>query len=689
MKNQISVKLLSFLFITLCFLLTENKAFSQTNLAKGKSTKQSSTAYGGASSRAVDGNTNGVYGNGSVTHTDDRNDRNQWWEVDLGQSYNIGSIKIHNRTDCCAERLKDIYILVSESPIQSNNWQDQPLNAYYGYNETYKSGPIVHTKNAKGRYIRIFRQAGEALSLAEVEVFEGKATPEFSGWYRLKTQFRGDGECLEGNQRTSKVHGGAAFMDKCQNVSGQLWKIEDAGNGYYRLKTQFRGEGESLEGNNGKSPAFMDKQQNVSGQLWKIEDAGNGWYRLKTMFRGEGECLEGNQASSEYMGGAAFMDKCQNVSGQLWKFVKEEPTRGTGTNTKVETGDRVDTRTPIKRPVERPKSPPSTTNASQNISAFVWYDQPTKPSFAPSKSYQYNSVGGAITGTRLGQGHYKLTFPNMAKHYDGAFHTTAYSGNHSAQVERWAASGSNLDVYVRVFDANGAPTDGRFSAMYQKETSPNSNSAYLWASAEGTPKHKYQYNGKGGISMKKTGTGVYQVTFEGMQSDKSIEGNGGNVIATPYGSTPRRIEVASWGNNTINIRTYDFNGQPADTKFVVSYNSTWNNQAAYVWGNEATKTTAYNASKMYQMNNASTTENTITRMGVGVYKITLPGIKNSNSSNAIAVAYGGQKAYASVQRWGANPGVQGTDVYVNTYSADGKPVDSRFSLFYSTNDAVK
>ena len=51
-------------------------------------------------------------------------------------------------------------------------------------------------------------------------------TPSFDGYYRLKTQFQGDGKCLEGNQAASTVKGGAAFMDSCQNVSGQLWKIE-------------------------------------------------------------------------------------------------------------------------------------------------------------------------------------------------------------------------------------------------------------------------------------------------------------------------------------------------------------------------------------------------------------------------------------------------------------------------------
>ena len=104
--------------------------------------------------------------------------------------------------------------------------------------------------------------------------------------------------------------------------SMQIWKVEDAGSGWYRLKTQFRGDAECLEGNQASSPAhngaaFMDKCQNVSGQLWKFVPEVNA-YRLKTQFRGDDECLEGNQSTSQAHGGNAFMDKCQNVTGQLW-----------------------------------------------------------------------------------------------------------------------------------------------------------------------------------------------------------------------------------------------------------------------------------------------------------------------------------------------------------------------------------
>jgi hypothetical protein len=100
--------------------------------------------------------------------------------------------------------------------------------------------------------------------------------PNYQGYYRLKTQFQGADHCLEGNQLKGDMNG-ASFMDKCQNVSGQLWKFESAGNGFYRMKTQFRGpKGECLEGNRVKGfakagGAFMNKCQNVSGQLWKLE----------------------------------------------------------------------------------------------------------------------------------------------------------------------------------------------------------------------------------------------------------------------------------------------------------------------------------------------------------------------------------------------------------------------------------
>jgi len=82
------------------------------NVALGKSVSQSSDNYSGsttgAAEKAVDGNTDGVWGSGSTTHT--TNEANAWWEVDLGEVVNIDSIEIWGRTDCCANRVSDYYM---------------------------------------------------------------------------------------------------------------------------------------------------------------------------------------------------------------------------------------------------------------------------------------------------------------------------------------------------------------------------------------------------------------------------------------------------------------------------------------------------------------------------------------------------------------------------------------------------
>jgi putative heme-binding domain-containing protein len=68
------------------------------NVARGGKATQSSTAYGGAASRAIDGNTSGRWGDNGQTHTEE-NSTNPWWQVDLGAEYPIDSIAIYNRTD--------------------------------------------------------------------------------------------------------------------------------------------------------------------------------------------------------------------------------------------------------------------------------------------------------------------------------------------------------------------------------------------------------------------------------------------------------------------------------------------------------------------------------------------------------------------------------------------------------------
>jgi len=94
--------------------LAEVQVFSAgKNIAQGKTTIQTSTASNGDSSRAVDGNTDGDWGRGSITHTAE-GVSNPSWEVDLGQAAKIEKISIWNR-DGFESRLNDVQVLVLDA----------------------------------------------------------------------------------------------------------------------------------------------------------------------------------------------------------------------------------------------------------------------------------------------------------------------------------------------------------------------------------------------------------------------------------------------------------------------------------------------------------------------------------------------------------------------------------------------
>jgi hypothetical protein len=140
------------------------------NLAFGKVTTQSSTVIGAASSRAVDGNPDGNFANGSVTHSDFQSQ--PWWHVDLGNSEPLDSVVLWNRTDCCSERLANFYVLVSDDPFISTDLAatlNQPgVSSYYAAGGAGSTLSIIIGRT--GRYVRVQLAAMNFLSLAEVEV---------------------------------------------------------------------------------------------------------------------------------------------------------------------------------------------------------------------------------------------------------------------------------------------------------------------------------------------------------------------------------------------------------------------------------------------------------------------------------------------------------------------------------------
>ena len=145
-----------------------------SNLALGKTATQSST-YGTwpVAAFAVDGNTDGRYSDGSVSHT--LQEANAWWQVDLGSSATVNSIVLWNRTECCGDRLADYWVFVSNVPFGPTDTPStlQSRTGTWGSHRTAAPNPstTIAVGGAQGRYVRVQLTGTDYLSLAEVQVF--------------------------------------------------------------------------------------------------------------------------------------------------------------------------------------------------------------------------------------------------------------------------------------------------------------------------------------------------------------------------------------------------------------------------------------------------------------------------------------------------------------------------------------
>lgn len=146
-----------------------NRPVETENIARGKQASQSSTAYGGAATRAVDGNVDSDYGHHSVTHTNFED--NAWWQVDLGKTENVGKVKLYNRGDGnVANRLSNFdVVLLNEAKQEVARQHFDSLNG--------KTELEVFFTAKGARYVKVeLKTKNTPLSLAEVEVFRSATT---------------------------------------------------------------------------------------------------------------------------------------------------------------------------------------------------------------------------------------------------------------------------------------------------------------------------------------------------------------------------------------------------------------------------------------------------------------------------------------------------------------------------------
>lgn len=152
--------------LTLCEVEVYGYPLPTENVAiRGKAT-QSSLYGSGFAFNAIDGNRNGVYGDGSCTHTQAK--INPWWRVDLLKTYKVFSVTVTNTLDSIPSRLNGAEIRIGNS-LESNGINNPRCAVISsipaGFSETFQCDGM------EGRYVVVVIPGrSEYLTLCEVEV---------------------------------------------------------------------------------------------------------------------------------------------------------------------------------------------------------------------------------------------------------------------------------------------------------------------------------------------------------------------------------------------------------------------------------------------------------------------------------------------------------------------------------------
>ena len=241
-------------------------AVSGENIAAHKPASQSSIAYGGDASRAVDGNRDNAWNNRSVTHTDFQD--HSWWKVDLEKEESVGTVRIYNRGDGnVANRLSnfDVILLDKDGKEAARHHVDSLNNQ-----------PTVDVQftGVNARYVKIeLNKSKTPLSLAEVEVYrsvkEEKVVESKKTENKAKTNFTAElnkylfglnydktniltrrGEAIENYTNTSTKQQGNEFVvvEKVKkNLSNGSADVAINGNGDIFLGALFKANQDLLE----------------------------------------------------------------------------------------------------------------------------------------------------------------------------------------------------------------------------------------------------------------------------------------------------------------------------------------------------------------------------------------------------------------------------------------------------------
>ncbi|MBZ0150525.1 MAG: hypothetical protein K8J09_03265 [Planctomycetes bacterium] len=201
----------------------------------------------------------------------------------------------------------------------------------------------------------------------------------------------------------------------------------------------------------------------------------------------------------------------------------------------------------------------------------------------------------------------------------------------------------------------------------------------------------YQHTPSGELIVtERLGVGYCRVLLPGHLGDK------GNlqVTSAEYPGTSDFITVVESylsipGKMLCDIRTFDAAGQPADGDFNLVYRvgGRPTDRTAYLWAHDPTAA-SYTPATGYAFN-GNRGNPTIVRTGVGVYRVTLPGLASGANGGHVQVSpiASGIASRAQVDSWSSVGADQ--SIYVRTFDGAGNAADRMFLLSYTETAAAQ
>jgi hypothetical protein len=156
-----------------------------TNLAAGKTATSTRTDFGGTPDRAVDGNRDGNFGNGSVFYENadpTPGATSYFYQVDLGQNDYINRVQFLPRTDADQNIFGNFNISIfpddgSGTPAAIPSFSQNYNSSYFGDSFGTTAPGAAAPGGANGRFVRIMRLDNNFwMTFAEMEVV-GASTP--------------------------------------------------------------------------------------------------------------------------------------------------------------------------------------------------------------------------------------------------------------------------------------------------------------------------------------------------------------------------------------------------------------------------------------------------------------------------------------------------------------------------------